>query len=123
MNIADYVSKKDVQLVCQELGIRDWTRLEDTKVELEEARIIQAEVGSEALQIPVKWFQQGLEVELEHGLQFPDANVTNNQKLSWLTLKKCWTITSGSMLLNLREICSKQLKVEILKNWPGSTRS
>ena len=72
MNIADYITKEEVQRVCQELGIRDWTQLTDTKVQVEEARIIQVDVGSEALQIPVEWFQQGLEIELEHGLQFPD---------------------------------------------------
>jgi hypothetical protein len=103
MNIADYVSKKDVQLVCQELGIRDWTRLEDTKVELEEARIIQAEVGSEALQIPVKWFQQGLEVELEHGLQFPDANVTNNHPI----------LTGKIVLAHLKEMLDYYLRLDV----------
>jgi len=62
MNIADFIPKEEVQHVCQELGIRDWTKLTDTKVQVEEARIIQAAVGSEALQIPVEGFQQGLEV-------------------------------------------------------------
>ena len=81
MEIADFIPKEEVQRVCQELGIRDWTELTDSRVQIEEARIIQAEVGSEALQIPVEWFQQGLEVELEHGLQFPDANV-NTPKTS-----------------------------------------
>ena len=81
MNIDDFISKAEVQRVCQELGIRDWTKLTDTEVQVEEARIVQAAVGSEALQIPVEGFQQGLEVELEHGLQFPDANVTNNHPI------------------------------------------
>ena len=81
MNITDFVPKEEVQRMCQELGIRDWTKLTDTKVQVEEARMIQAAVGSEALQISVEWFQQGLEVELEHGLQFPDANVTNNHPI------------------------------------------
>ena len=78
MNIADFVSQEEVKRACKELGIRDWTQLTDTKVQAEEAEIIQATVGAEALEIPMAWFQQGLEVELEHGLQFPDANVTNN---------------------------------------------
>ena len=81
MNIADFISKEEVLRACQELGIRDWTKLTETKIPVEEARIIQSVVGSEALQIPVEWFQQGLEVELEHGLQFPDANVTNNHPI------------------------------------------
>jgi hypothetical protein len=33
MNIADFISKEEVQRVCQELGIRDWTKLTDTKVQ------------------------------------------------------------------------------------------
>ena len=75
MNISDYITREEVQRVCQELGIRDWTQLSDTTVEPAEAEIIQQAVGSEALEIPVAWFRQGLEVELEHGMQFPDANV------------------------------------------------
>ena len=64
MNIAEFVSKEEVLRACQELGIRDWTKLTETKVSVEEAGIIQSAVGSEALQISVEWFQQGLEVEL-----------------------------------------------------------
>lgn len=81
MDIPTYITKEEVQRVCQELGIRDWTKLTETKVDPDEARIIQAAVGSEATQIPVEEFQQGLEVELEHGIQFPDANVTNNHPI------------------------------------------
>jgi hypothetical protein len=61
-NSDNFIPKEEVQRVCQELGIRDWTKLTDTKVQIEEARVIQATVGSEALQIPVEGFQQGLEV-------------------------------------------------------------
>ena len=67
MNITDFISTEVVQRICQELGIRDWSKLTEIKAQLEEAGIIQAAVGSEALQIPVEKFQQGLEVELEHG--------------------------------------------------------
>ena len=84
MNIADFIPKEEVQRVCQELGIRDWTKLTETNVEIEEAKIIQAAVGSEALQISTEWFQQGLEVELEHGLQFPDAILTGKIVLAHL---------------------------------------
>lgn len=103
MNFNDTISKEEVQRVCQELGIRDWTRLTDTKVELDEARIIRQEVGSEALQIPVEWFQQGLEVELEHGLQFPDANVTNNHP----------TLTGKIVLAHLKEMLDYYLRLEV----------
>ena len=103
MNIADYIPKEEVQHVCQEIGIRDWTKLTDTKVQVEEARIIQAAVGSEALQIPVEGFQQGLEVELEHGLQFPDANVTNNHPI----------LTGKIVLAHLKEMLDYYIRLNV----------
>lgn len=103
MNITDFISKEEVQQACQGLGIRDWTRLTDTKVQIEEARIIQAAVGAEALQIPAEWFQQGLEVELEHGMQFPDANVTNNHPL----------LTGKIVLAHLKEMLDYYLRLEV----------
>ena len=103
MNIADYIPREEVQRVCQELGIRDWTQLTDTKVQVEEARIIQVDVGSEALQIPVEWFQQGLEIELEHGLQFPDANVTNNHPI----------LTGKIVLAHLKEMLDYYLRLDV----------
>ena len=103
MNVADFVPKEEVQHVCQELGIRDWTKLADTEVQIEEARIIQVAVGSEALQIPVEWFQQGLEVELEHGLQFPDANVTNNHPI----------LTGKIVLAHLKEMLDYYIRLNV----------
>jgi hypothetical protein len=81
MQLPEYVTLAEVQRVCRELGFRDWTQLTNLVVLAEEARVLQAEVGGEALQIPLEEFQLGLEVELEHGLIFPDANVTNNHPL------------------------------------------
>jgi len=81
MQLPEYVTLSEVQRVCRELGFRDWTLLTGTEVLAEEAKLLQAEVGGEALQIPAEEFQLGLEVELEHGLMFPDANVTNNHPL------------------------------------------
>jgi len=81
MNIPQYVTITEVQRVCKELGIRDWTNLSELRVTLEEAKIIQELVGGEARMIAVEDFRQGLEVELEHGTQFPDANVTNNHPI------------------------------------------
>jgi Protein of unknown function (DUF5661) len=103
MKIADFIPKEEVQRVCQELGIRDWTKLTDTKVQVEEARIIRAAVGSEALQIPVEGFQQGLEVELEHGLQFPDANVTNNHPI----------LTGKIVLAHLKEMLDYYIRLNV----------
>jgi hypothetical protein len=33
------------------------------------------------MKIPIKDFKLGLEVELEHGIRFPEANVTNNHPI------------------------------------------
>jgi hypothetical protein len=81
MQLPEYITLAEVQRVCRELGFRDWTLLTGTEVLAEEAKVLQAEVGGEALLIPAEEFQMGLEVELEHGLMFPDANVTNNHPL------------------------------------------
>ena len=103
MDITDFVSQEAAQLECKKLGIRDWTKLTDTKVEISEAKIIQNAVGSEALQVPVEWFQQGLEVELEHGLAFPDANVTNNHPI----------LTGKIVLAHLKEMLDYYLRLEV----------
>lgn len=81
MEIPEYISKMEVQRVCRELGIRDWSALTAPQVESREAEIIRQEVGGEALQISIDEYQAGLEVELEHGLAFADANVTNNHPI------------------------------------------
>jgi hypothetical protein len=81
MNIPEYITKKEVRRVCLAIGIRDWTVLTEAKVKIEEATVIQKLVGGEALEISSEDFQDGLEVELKHGLAFPDANVTNNHPI------------------------------------------
>ena len=81
MDTPEYVTKEEVQRVCEQLGIRDWTKLSQPEVETGEAEMIQKLVGGEALEISVQEFRQGLEVELEHGIGFDDANVTNNHPI------------------------------------------
>jgi hypothetical protein len=81
MQLPEYITKAEVQRVCTELGIRDWTTLTKPEVTLDEARRIQAEIGGETAGLTPEQFRQGLEVELEHGITFPDANVTNNHPL------------------------------------------
>jgi Protein of unknown function (DUF5661) len=81
MKLPEYVTVEEVKRVCQELGIRDWTTLTDAQVLPEETRVILAEVNAEGMNIPVEDFRQGLEVELEHGRRFQDANVTNNHPI------------------------------------------
>lgn len=78
MKLPEYITKKEVQRVCKELKIRDWTKLKKASVPPEEAKTILSLVNVENMKIDLKEFAAGLEVELEHGVQFKDANVTNN---------------------------------------------
>jgi hypothetical protein len=103
MQLPEYISKSEVQRVCMELGIRDWTQLQESQVELEEARIIQAEVGGETTQIALEEFRLGLEVELEHGLIFADANVTNNHPV----------LTGMIVLAHLKEMLDYYTRLEV----------
>jgi len=63
MKMPEYISKSEVQRVCQELNLSDWTQLTEPRIAWEEAKIIQAEVGKEALMISTEEFKKGLEVE------------------------------------------------------------
>ncbi|MDQ2091684.1 DUF5661 family protein [Marimonas arenosa] len=73
-----YVTDKDVSDACKELGLSDWSGRKDIEVTEAEARILRDVVGGETLDLPLDEFRQALEVELEHGLAFDDANVTCN---------------------------------------------
>ncbi len=103
MNLPDYVTIEEVQRVCRELGFRDWTQMADTAVLPEEAGVLQALVGAEALQVPADEFQRGLEVELEHGITFPDANVTNNHPV----------LTARIVLAHLKEMLDYYTRLEV----------
>jgi len=81
MGMPEYVTVEEVTRVCKELGIRDWTRLKKPKVQPKEALTILARVNPGKMRVPVEDFRGGLEVELEHGTRFPDANVTNNHPI------------------------------------------
>ena len=103
MDISKFISLEEVQRTCEELGIRDWTKTLDPPVTLDEAKIIRAQVGSEALEITPEIFKLGLEVELEHGLQFPDANVTNNHPI----------VTGRIVLAHLKEMLDYYQRLEV----------
>ena len=81
MELPEYVTQEEVKRVCRNLGINDWTQLEEPKVDLDEAGIILKEVNTSGMPLKLEDFADGLEVELEHGLRFPDANVTNNHPI------------------------------------------
>ncbi|MHB9074835.1 MAG: DUF5661 family protein [Desulfobaccales bacterium] len=81
MELPVYVTVEEVQRVCKALGLRDWTKVTDGKVLPEEAGVILKAVNTAGMSIPLEDFIVGLEVELEHGTRFKDANVTNNHPL------------------------------------------
>lgn len=103
MKLPQYITTEEVQRVCRELGIRDWTALTEAAVPVEESTIIQTEVGAEAAQVSADEFRRGLEVELEHGLLYVDANVTNNHPL----------LTGKIVLAHLKETLDYYSRLEV----------
>ncbi len=81
MKLPEYVTKKEVRDVCKELKIRDWTKLKQPKVTAAEARKILARIDTRGMKIALDDFREGLQVELEHGVMFREANVTNNHPI------------------------------------------
>lgn len=81
MELPIYVTADEVGRVCQALGIQDWSQLDRPVVTSAEAEVVRDHVGGEAVDIPLAAFQNGLQVELEHGTRFPDANITNNHPI------------------------------------------
>ncbi len=103
MKVPQYVSVHEVQRVCDELGIRDWTSLTEPDVPIAEAERILAEVNVNEMPIRAETFRQGLEVELEHGTRFSDANVTNNHPL----------LTGMIVLAHLKESLEYYLRLDV----------
>ena len=103
MDFPEYITTDEVKRVCDQIGIRDWTQLTEPAVELREAKIIRDLIGSEALDVSIEAFKQGLEVELEHGVQYPDANVTNNHPL----------LTGKIVLAHLKEMLDYYLRLDV----------
>jgi len=78
MKVPEYVTVEEVKRVCKELKISDWTKKKTPKVSPREAKVVLSVVNKEKMKIDLKDFCEGLQVELEHGITFKDANVTNN---------------------------------------------
>ena len=81
MEMPDYVTVGEVKRVCKEIGLSDWTEKTVPTVSEQEASTILNIVNTQAMNIPVENFRKGLEVELEHGTRFTDANITNNHPI------------------------------------------
>ena len=105
MDIPEYITKSEVQRICTAIGISDWTRLTDAKVSLEESGIVQELVGGELQAISPERFRDGLEVELEHGLAFSDANVTNNHPI----------LTGRIVLAHLKEMLDYYVRLQVVE--------
>jgi len=103
MKIPEYVSKTEVKRVCKEIGLRDWSIFKEVAVAKKEAETILQIVNVEKMAIPVEEFRQGLEVELEHGTRFEDANVTNNHPL----------LTGKIVLAHLKETMDYYERLEV----------
>jgi hypothetical protein len=103
MQLPEYVTKEEVKRVCQELNLRDWTELTEPDVLPDEAQAILKIVKPADMDIPLEDFKVGLEVELEHGTRFPDANVTNNHPI----------LTGKIVLAHLRESMDYYKRLEV----------
>jgi len=77
----EYVTKDEVSRVCKELGLADWSTQSAISVTTEDASKILTIVNSKGIDILIEDFRQGLDVELEHGTRYDDANVTNNHPI------------------------------------------
>ena len=81
MKLPEYIKVEEVEDVCRKLKIRNWTKLKKSEVTVDEAEKILAELDVGDMKVSVEYFRMGLEVELEHGVRFPEANVTNNHPI------------------------------------------
>jgi len=103
MKIQEYVTIDEVKRVCQELGLSDWTTMQSPNITTEEASIILKIVNTKRIDISLEEFRKGLEVELEHGTRFEDANVTNNHPI----------LTGKIVLAHLKEMIDYYLRIDV----------
>lgn len=103
MEIPTYITIEEVQRVCRALDIRDWTALDEAKVLPEEAKVILKEIDTDGLEIDPEDFRIGLEVELEHGVRYKSANVTNNHPI----------LTGKIVLAHLKETLDYYDRLEV----------
>ena len=118
MKIPQYVTVSEVKRVCKELGLRDWTKIKEPKVTAKEASIILKVVNVKKMGIALEDFRMGLEVELEHGTMFDDANVTNNHPIltGMIVLAHMKETLDYYERLDIAEIEGDLLKAVLSKN-------
>ena len=103
MELPDYISVSEVKRVCTAIGLRDWSEITDPSVSEDEASTILKIVNVQGMNIPLEAFRRGLEVELEHGTRFEDANVTNNHPI----------LTGKIVLAHLKETMDYYERIEV----------
>jgi hypothetical protein len=103
MKLPEYISKAEVKRICRKLKLKDWSIIKETKVTKKEASIILRSGNVQNMPIPIEEFRQGLEVELEHGTMYADANVTNNHPL----------LTGMIVLAHLKEAMDYYERLEV----------
>jgi hypothetical protein len=103
MNLPEYITVDEVKRVCNEIGLRDWSAITDSTVSEQEASVILKIVNTRGMKIPLEAFRRGLEVELEHGTMFEDANVTNNHPV----------LTGKIVIAHLKETMDYYERIEV----------
>jgi hypothetical protein len=118
MKIPQYVTVGEVKRVCKALGLRDWTKIKKPNVTVKEAGVILKIVNAKKMPIALEDFRMGLEVELEHGTMFDDANVTNNHPLltGMIVLAHMKETLDYYQRLDVAEIEGDLLKAVLSKN-------
>ncbi|TAN39360.1 MAG: hypothetical protein EPN25_11900 [Nitrospirae bacterium] len=118
MKLPEYVTREEVKRVCKELKLSDWTKLKDPKVSLKEAKVILKQIDTGGLKIDPEQFRAGLEVELEHGTRFRDANITNNHPVltGMIVLAHMHETLDYYMRLDIAEIEGDLHKAVVSKN-------
>ena len=103
MDLPEYVTADEVKRVCKELGLSDWSKLTAPTVSEEEASTVLNVVNIQRMNIPLEEFRKGLEVELEHGTRYEDANVTNNHPI----------LTGKIVLAHLKETMDYYRRIDV----------
>jgi len=103
MDLKEFVTKEEVKKACAELGISDWSVREDTSVPVEEAKVVFQKVAPPEMGIDLEEFRKGLEIELEHGTMFREANVTNNHPI----------LTGMIVVAHFKEMLDYYLRLEV----------
>ncbi len=103
IELPEYVTAAEVKRVCELLKISDWSAMTDPKVTQEEAQVILDEINPADMDVDLERFRIGLEVELEHGTRFKDANVTNNHPV----------LTGKIVLAHFRETLDYYERLEV----------